>query len=76
MDAQPGRRVLQHPRARREEGASDRRAEELLNYVGLKGIGNELAKNLPYGDQRRLEIARALASDPEVAAPRRAGRRA
>jgi branched-chain amino acid transport system ATP-binding protein len=53
-------------RARREEDASDRRAQELLQYVGLRGIGNELAKNLPYGDQRRLEIARALASNPKL----------
>jgi branched-chain amino acid transport system ATP-binding protein len=57
---------LSTPRARREEDASDRRAQELLTYVGLRGIGNELAKNLPYGDQRRLEIARALASGPKL----------
>jgi branched-chain amino acid transport system ATP-binding protein len=54
------------PRARREEDLCDRRAQELLTYVGLHGIGNELAKNLPYGDQRRLEIARALASGPKL----------
>jgi branched-chain amino acid transport system ATP-binding protein len=53
-------------RARREEDASDRRAQELLAVVGLRGIGNELAKNLPYGDQRRLEIARALAAKPKL----------
>jgi branched-chain amino acid transport system ATP-binding protein len=53
-------------RARREEDASDRRAQELLTVVGLHGIGNELAKNLPYGDQRRLEIARALAAKPTL----------
>ena len=57
---------LSTPRARREEDLSDRRAQELLTYVGLHGIGNELAKNLPYGDQRRLEIARALASGPKL----------
>ena len=44
----------------------DRRAQELLAVVGLHGIGNELAKNLPYGDQRRLEIARALAANPKL----------
>jgi branched-chain amino acid transport system ATP-binding protein len=54
------------PRARREEDLCDRRAQELLTYVGLHGIGNELAKNLPYGDQRRLEIARALAAGPKL----------
>jgi branched-chain amino acid transport system ATP-binding protein len=56
------------PRARREEDVCDRRAQELLTYVGLRGIGNELAKNLPYGDQRRLEIARALATEPKLLA--------
>jgi branched-chain amino acid transport system ATP-binding protein len=39
-------------------------ANELLSFVGLAGVGNELAKSLPYGDQRRLEIARALATEP------------
>jgi branched-chain amino acid transport system ATP-binding protein len=57
---------LSSPRARREEDLCDRRAQELLTYVGLHGIGNELAKNLPYGDQRRLEIARALAAGPKL----------
>jgi len=57
---------LSTPRARREEDACDRRAQEFLTLVGLRGIGNELAKNLPYGDQRRLEIARALASGPKL----------
>jgi branched-chain amino acid transport system ATP-binding protein len=57
---------LSTPRARREEDVMDRRAQELLTYVGLHGIGNELAKNLPYGDQRRLEIARALAAGPKL----------
>jgi branched-chain amino acid transport system ATP-binding protein len=57
---------LSTPRARREEDACDRRAQEILTLVGLRGIGNELAKNLPYGDQRRLEIARALASSPKL----------
>jgi len=52
------------PRDRREEKESAARAEELLALVGLAGRSEELAKNLPYGDQRRLEIARALASNP------------
>lgn len=47
-----------------EERAAEKKAEELLRYVGLRGVGNELAKNLPYGGQRRVEIARALAADP------------
>ncbi len=39
---------------------------ELMTFVGLKDVGNELARNLPYGVQRRVEIARALASDPKL----------
>ena len=54
-------------RSQREEerGALDE-AERLLAYVGLKGAGGVLASNLPYGDQRRLEIARALGTSPRV----------
>ena len=66
MDANPADAFFSTPKARKEEKASDRRAQELLAYVGLRGIGNELAKNLPYGDQRRLEIARALAAGPKL----------
>jgi ABC-type branched-subunit amino acid transport system ATPase component len=51
-------------RQRREEEAAAKRAGGLLRLVGLRGIEDELAKNLPYGDQRRLELARALANDP------------
>jgi branched-chain amino acid transport system ATP-binding protein len=52
---------------RREEEAAIQRARELLALVGLRRrVEDELAKNLPYGDQRRLEIARALASDPKL----------
>ena len=58
--------LLSTPRNRREEKASRVRAEELLALVGLKGEGANLAKNLPYGDQRRLEIARAIASNPAL----------
>ncbi len=41
-------------------------ANKLLEFVGLKGLGDSLARNLPYGDQRRLEIGRALASKPDL----------
>jgi branched-chain amino acid transport system ATP-binding protein len=58
--------MLSTPRNRKEEIASRERAQELLQLVGLRGVGGELAKNLPYGDQRRLEVARALASDPSL----------
>ncbi len=54
------------PRNRREEVEAAARGEKLLELVGLKGRGDEVAKNLPYGDQRRLEVARALASDPAL----------
>ena len=49
-----------------EEKRAEGRAEELMEYVGLKGVGNELAGSLPYGAQRRVEIARALASEPRL----------
>jgi branched-chain amino acid transport system ATP-binding protein len=51
---------------RKEERAAERKAAELLAFVGLSGKHNELAKNLAYGDQRRLEIARALATEPKL----------
>lgn len=49
-----------------EEMEAEQRAKELMDYVGLKNVGNELARNLPYGGQRRIEIARALAADPTL----------
>jgi branched-chain amino acid transport system ATP-binding protein len=48
------------------EGALWQRAGALLERVGLRGKGNEIARNLPYGEQRRLELARALASEPAL----------
>jgi branched-chain amino acid transport system ATP-binding protein len=51
---------------RREEAAAEKNAAELLAFVGLAGKHNELACNLPYGDQRRLEIARAMATNPKL----------
>jgi branched-chain amino acid transport system ATP-binding protein len=52
------------PRSRREEEASKKRALEILNFIGISKRAGQLAKNLPYGDQRRLEIARAMATNP------------
>jgi len=54
------------PRSRRAERFSMAKADELLELVGLTHRGGQLARNLPYGDQRRLEIARALALNPKV----------
>ncbi|MQY16753.1 L-cystine import ATP-binding protein TcyN [Streptomyces sp. RB5] len=58
--------MLGLPRARKAERASDEKALTLLRFVGLESKLNELAGSLSYGDQRSLEIARALATDPEV----------
>jgi branched-chain amino acid transport system ATP-binding protein len=58
--------MLGLPNARRAERESDRRAHSLMEFVGLGDKINELASSLSYGDQRRLEIARALATDPQV----------
>ncbi|MFI5708003.1 ABC transporter ATP-binding protein [Kribbella sp. NPDC051620] len=58
--------VLRGPKFRREERATRARAQELLEFVGLGRSAEHLARNMPYGDQRRLEIARALATDPKL----------
>ena len=54
------------PRARHEEAASRKRALELLDFMGIAHRADQLGKNLPYGDQRRLEIARALGTEPQL----------
>jgi branched-chain amino acid transport system ATP-binding protein len=58
--------LLGLPRSRRDEAASMEKAHELLKFIGLDHRALQMAKNLPYGDQRRLEIARALALNPKV----------
>ncbi|MBD3545215.1 MULTISPECIES: ABC transporter ATP-binding protein [Streptomyces] len=56
--------LLRLPGFHKAENASRERAMELLEFIGLQDKADHLARNLPYGDQRKLEIARALASDP------------
>jgi branched-chain amino acid transport system ATP-binding protein len=58
--------ILNLPRVKREEAAANERARELLVYCGLSRRHEQLAGSLPYGDQRRLEVARALATDPKL----------
>ena len=53
-------------RSRQDEKLSHARAAELLNFIEISHRSGQLARNLPYGDQRRLEIARALALEPKV----------
>jgi len=66
MEQTPLSSLLHGPKFRRSEEAARERSRELLEFVGLRRFADELARNLPYGDQRRLEIARALATDPAV----------
>ena len=58
--------LIRSPRHRREERSAIEKAAALLQFVGIAHRGEEKAKNLPYGDQRRLEIARALATEPKL----------
>jgi branched-chain amino acid transport system ATP-binding protein len=58
--------IFRVPRHRREEHDAIERAVALLKFVGIAHRAEEKAKNLPYGDQRRLEIARALATEPKL----------
>jgi branched-chain amino acid transport system ATP-binding protein len=60
--------VLRNKRTLHEENDIERRALELLEQVGIRGRANDVAGSLPYGDQRRLEIARALATEPKLLA--------
>ena len=60
------RSILHTPGVKREEREARDQARELLTFCGLRGRDNEFARNLPYGDQRRLEVARALATGPKL----------
>jgi branched-chain amino acid transport system ATP-binding protein len=60
--------VLRNRATLEEERQIERRALELLDYVGIRARANDAAGSLPYGDQRRLEIARALATEPKLLA--------
>jgi branched-chain amino acid transport system ATP-binding protein len=66
LGASPFEVLLRRPRFRAEERALRARALELLEFVGLAGQARRLAHDLPYGDQRRVEIARALAAEPRL----------
>ena len=58
--------VMNLPILRRSEAAMEKRALEILNTFGLMGYKDELAENLPYGDQRKIELGRALATAPKL----------
>lgn len=58
--------ILHTPKNTSQEEGALKYARELLDFVGLKGLGDQLARNLPYGAQRRLEIARALGNRPKL----------
>jgi branched-chain amino acid transport system ATP-binding protein len=60
--------VFRTPRFKAEEAAIAERAQQLLDYVGIGGFAEYKARTLSYGDQRRLEVARALATDPKLIA--------
>jgi branched-chain amino acid transport system ATP-binding protein len=58
--------ILKTPRVRKEESQARQQADELLRFAGLRRVEDDYAKNLSYGDQRRLEVARALATKPKL----------
>ena len=58
--------IVRTPRIRKEESQAAERGRELLHYVGLHNKDDEISRNLSYGDQRRLEVARALATNPKL----------
>jgi branched-chain amino acid transport system ATP-binding protein len=58
--------IVRTPRIRREEAGARDRARELLQFSGLRNKDDEISRNLSYGDQRRLEVARALATQPKL----------
>jgi branched-chain amino acid transport system ATP-binding protein len=60
------RTILRTPKIRRQEREAIERARELLRFCSLRGRDDEWARNLSYGDQRRLEVARALATEPKL----------
>jgi ABC-type branched-subunit amino acid transport system ATPase component len=66
LRSSPADAFFSTPRQRREEASARVEARRLLEVVGLAGRDEEVARNLPYGDQRRLEVARALASKPAL----------
>jgi branched-chain amino acid transport system ATP-binding protein len=66
LKATPIDAILHTPRFHKEEKEAHEEANRLIRFVGLVGLGDHLARNLPYGAQRRLEIARAIASKPKL----------
>jgi branched-chain amino acid transport system ATP-binding protein len=60
------RSIIRTPRIRREEAGARERGRELLEFCGLRNKDDEISRNLSYGDQRRLEVARALATTPKL----------
>jgi len=66
LDVSLWKTLLHPPSFHAQEERVRAKARELLQFTGLAGKGDEVSRNLPYGDQRRIEIARALASDPKL----------